>query len=311
MLKALFPNLFRVADCKRGESLPCRNIPEILLHHFHRGGSIQVTCQHEDGIAGLVVLAVMLVRHLAGQIHDVARPADGRHAVRESLVYQGIERLEKAARGLVVVTHAAFFAHHVAFGVELAQNRILHAVGFEPHEKFNLVFRERHDVGRHQVRRKRIEAGTAHRLVSAPEFVLHKELALFIQEGIVFSGKLFDGSRIARKFRRADKRLQAVFTHHESRISNAVSNAHLVGALEKFMFQDMRQARLARDFVHGTCHIKQAAAHRRGLLVRVQQHRKPVRQNFLMNIQFHFGMGNSTKRKHRGSNRDTLFKKLR
>ena len=146
----------------------------------------------------------MFVGHLAGEIHNIGRPPDSRHAVRERFVNHGIERLEKTARRLIVVTHAALFAHHVAFGIELAQDGVLHTVGFKPHEQFNLVLRERHDIGRHEVARESVQARTARRLVGAPQFILHKNLAVFVHHGIVFGGQLFHRQRITRQFRRTD-----------------------------------------------------------------------------------------------------------
>ena len=285
--QALFAGLLGVANRERRERLACRNRAKVLLDHFHGGGRIDVTCQHENRIARLVILAIMFVGHFARQVHDVAWPADCWHAVRERLVNHGIQRFVVAACGLVVVAHAAFFAHNHAFGIEFAQHGVLHAVGFQPHEQFNFILRERHDVGGHEVAGEGVEPRTACGLVSAPKFVLHKNLAVFVHHGIMFGGKLFHLRGIARQNRRTDECLQAILHCHELGVGNAVGNAHLLGALKEFMFQNVCQARLARDFVHGTCHVEQAATYRRSLLVRVQKHRKAVRQDFFVNHQVH------------------------
>ena len=237
----------------------------------------------------------MFVCHFAGQVHDVARPANRRHAIRERLVNHRIQRFIKATRGFVVVAHAAFFTHHHAFGIEFAQHRILHTVGFEPHEQFNLVLWERHNVGGHQVARESVQACTARSLVGAPKFILHKNFAVFIHHRIVFGSKLFHLRGIASNNRRANQSLQAILRRHEFCIGNAVRNSHLLGALEKLMFQNVSKTRLARNLVHGTRHIKQAAAHRRRLLIRVQQHRKPIRQNLFVYNQVHLGKRRSRK----------------
>ena len=51
------------------------------------------------------------------------------------------------------------------------------------------------------------EARAARRLVGAPQFILHENLAVFIHHGVVLGCQLFNGGGIASEFCRADKRL--------------------------------------------------------------------------------------------------------
>ena len=202
--QALFAGLFRVAHGKGREGVARGDRIEVLLDNFHRFERVEVACQHEDCVTRLVILAVMFFGLFAGEVLDVAGPADGRHAVGERFVNHGVERFVKAACRAVVVAHAAFFADHGAFRIEFTQHGVLHAVGFEPHEKFDFVLGECHRVSGQEVARKSVEPGSACGLVGAPEFVLDENLAVFVQHGIVFGSELFHQGGIVRNFCRAD-----------------------------------------------------------------------------------------------------------
>ena len=288
--QAFFSGLFRITDGERRERLPCRDIREILLDHFHGSRRVQIPRQHKDSVTGLVILAVVFRRHFPSQVVYIARPADGGHAVRKRLVNHRVQGLDVATRRLVVVTHASFFADHGTLRIELPQYGVLHTVRFQPHEQLDLVLGKRHDIGRHQVRGEGVESCAACRLVGAPQFILHENLAVFVHHGIVFRRELLDRSRVDRQFRRANQGLQRILYRHEPGIGNAVGNAHLVRALEKLVLQHVGKSGLARNFVNGPRHIEKPATHRRSLGVRVQQDRKAVIQHFLVDRHVHCSM---------------------
>ena len=138
------------------------------------------------------------------QVFDIAWPADSRHAVRESLVNHRIESFIETACRAIIITHAAFFTHHRAFRIELAEHCILHTVGFEPQEQFNLVLGECHRICSQQVTCKGIEASATGSLIGAPQFILDKDFAVFVQHGIVFRRKLFHEGGIISNSCRTD-----------------------------------------------------------------------------------------------------------
>ncbi len=84
--------------------------------------------------------------------------------------------------GIAVVGAPPLFLNHVPLGVEFAQHGVLHPVGFEGGPEFQLVGRQRHQIGGQILAGEGIVAGAPVLGIDPAEFILdHEGLVALLQ----------------------------------------------------------------------------------------------------------------------------------
>ena len=134
----------RLGDVRGRRHGPRGNLPEPGLDPVQRRSRIEVADEHEGRVVGSVVEVEELVYVIEPGRVDVGHVADGRMAVRVSLVVGAREqRLEREAVGAVFVRLPPLVLHDLALVVELlpGDTRLEepHAVGLEPQAEIQLV----------------------------------------------------------------------------------------------------------------------------------------------------------------------------
>ncbi len=155
---------------------------EVLRDERHHDLLIHVAGQHERRVVGPVVLFAVFNHLLLRDPADVRHPAHDRVRVRARRIERRVELLLEE-RPRAVLAHPALLGDDVALGVELAEHRVGHPVGFQGEVELDLVLRQRDVVLRHLLPGGRVQARAARFLVRAPDFLADDGLGLLpVQE---------------------------------------------------------------------------------------------------------------------------------
>ena len=164
-----------------------RDPSEVSLHRSDDLGRIQITHQHGQGVVGGVMGAEELHRLGAGEILQLARPAQHGMAVGqgdEGGGQRGLHQLTPRAR-----VHALppLLLDDLPLGVELAEHRVPHPVRFQERPEFQPGVGQAHEILSALPGRGGIQPDPAVPPVDLPQLVPHDErLGLRLQLGNLF-----------------------------------------------------------------------------------------------------------------------------
>ena len=173
---APFPLLLRFFGSDGRMYLSGRDGAEITLHQGDGRLGVDIPHNGNDGALGAVVGMEEPLGLGAGQILDIRLPADGGVAVGMGRKAGGNEGLPQLVLRVGVGGAAALLHHHGAFGIELAQHGVLHAVGLDGRPQLQFVCRQVDHVGSAVAAGEGVVADTAVFGVEFEEFILYDVL---------------------------------------------------------------------------------------------------------------------------------------
>ena len=159
-----------------------RDALEVLLRLRLGLVRLEVAHENERDVLRRIIDRVELVGLRLGDRRDVRRPAHDRPGVGRGFPEHRVELLLELAQRRRIRPHPPLLEHHVALGIELAEDRVQDAVRLHPHPQLQLVGRHGDEVGGHVLGREGVHARAARPAVDPVELVLDQDVALLGNE---------------------------------------------------------------------------------------------------------------------------------